>query len=60
MNALLCLALLPAAEPTVDTRYLRDYAETRGFMLGRPAKPQADARRQGRPVPALAGPHAAA
>src|SRR5688572_493504 len=27
-----------AAEPPIDTRYLRDHAETRGFMLGRPGK----------------------
>jgi dipeptidyl-peptidase-4 len=37
-------ALGPAAKPAaknalLDTRYLRDYAETRGFMLGRPVKP---------------------
>src|ERR1051325_10554939 len=43
-----CLALTAAAGPlcwaaeenAVDTRYLRDFAETRGFMLGRPVKPQ--------------------
>ncbi|MFO0807765.1 MAG: prolyl oligopeptidase family serine peptidase [Gemmataceae bacterium] len=40
MNALLCLALLPAAEPTVDNSFLRDYAATRGFLLGRPTKPK--------------------
>ena len=35
----------PAAP--VDTRFLRDYAETRGFMLGRPvkAKPTPDGLR---------------
>src|SRR3954454_25005046 len=29
-----------APDDAVDTRYLRDHAETRGFMLGRPAKPK--------------------
>jgi len=29
----------PAKEALLDTRYLRDYAETRGFQLGRPVKP---------------------
>src|SRR5437762_6374793 len=41
-----CLALAVTAapfgqaaqEPPLDTRYLRDHAETRGFMLGRPVK----------------------
>jgi dipeptidyl-peptidase-4 len=28
-----------AAKDGVNTRYLRDHAETRGFMLGRPVKP---------------------
>src|SRR3954451_21671421 len=43
-----CLALAVTAapfgqaaqEPPLDTRYLRDHAETRGFMLGRPVKPK--------------------
>src|SRR5256885_15194703 len=43
-----CLALTLASgpvtraaqEPPLDTRYLRDHAETRGFMLGRPVKPK--------------------
>src|SRR6516225_7697493 len=29
----------PAKDAPLDTRYLRDHAETRGFMLGRPVKP---------------------
>ena len=29
----------PAADP-VDTSFLKHYAETRGFMLGRPVKPK--------------------
>src|SRR3954453_22340393 len=34
----------PAKEQPLETRFLRDYAETRGFMLGRPtrAKPTPD------------------
>src|SRR5262245_47380411 len=28
----------PAKDAAVDTSYLRDHAETRGFMLGRPVK----------------------
>jgi len=28
-----------ATQTLLDTRYLRDYAETRGFLLGRPVKP---------------------
>jgi dipeptidyl-peptidase-4 len=36
----------PAKDAPVDTRYLRDHAETRGFMLGRPvaAKPTPDGK----------------
>jgi dipeptidyl-peptidase-4 len=36
----------PAKDAPLDTRYLRDYAETRGFMLGRPsaAKPTPDGK----------------
>src|SRR5579885_411066 len=30
----------PAKGKPLDTRYLRDHAETRGFMLGRPARPK--------------------
>src|SRR4051812_11877475 len=29
-----------APDDAVDTRYLRDHAETRGFMLGRPVRPK--------------------
>lgn len=29
---------MQAQEPLSDTKFLRDYAETRGFMLGRPTK----------------------
>jgi dipeptidyl-peptidase-4 len=36
----------PAKDVPLDTRFLRDYAETRGFMLGRPmrARPTPDSR----------------
>ena len=36
----------PKTEPPLDTRYLRDFAQTRGFMLGRPvlAKPTPDGK----------------
>jgi dipeptidyl-peptidase-4 len=36
----------PAKDAPLDTRYLRDHAETRGFMLGRPvrAKPTPDGK----------------
>jgi dipeptidyl-peptidase-4 len=42
---LLTAALAPAADPAapgkpVDTTFLKQYAETRGFMLGRPQKPK--------------------
>src|SRR3954467_11937930 len=30
----------PAKDAPLDTTYLRDHAETRGFMLGRPVKPK--------------------
>src|SRR5919206_118311 len=30
----------PAEGPAVDTSFLKQYAETRGFMLGRPQKPK--------------------
>ena len=30
----------PARDRPLDTRYLRDHAETRGFMLGRPVQPK--------------------
>ncbi|MFN4261556.1 MAG: alpha/beta fold hydrolase [Gemmataceae bacterium] len=37
------VAMLPAAEPKreqpLDAHFLRDYAQTRGFLLGRPVKP---------------------
>src|SRR4051794_35982681 len=39
----LCLILLAASAPgetPLDTSYLRDHAQTRGFMLGRPARPR--------------------
>src|SRR5215472_9225144 len=45
--ALLCGTLLipaavsaadPAKDSPLDTSYLKDHAETRGFMLGRPAR----------------------
>ena len=39
----------------MDTSFLKQYAETRGFMLGRPQKPKLDARRQDRAVPARRG-----
>lgn len=44
--ALLCLALAPllvaqdVKETPLDTSYLKDHALTRGFMLGRPARPK--------------------
>jgi dipeptidyl-peptidase-4 len=47
LPALLCCSLLsptalPAADiakgPALDTSYLKDHAETRGFLLGRPAR----------------------
>jgi dipeptidyl-peptidase-4 len=38
---ILAAGLVAAPEPpAVDTSFLRQYAETRGFMLGRPAKPK--------------------
>jgi dipeptidyl-peptidase-4 len=39
-------AATDAKDAPLDTRYLRDYAETRGFMLGRPtkAKPTPDGK----------------
>ncbi|WP_171470317.1 S9 family peptidase [Frigoriglobus tundricola] len=41
---LICAAVAPAAEPTpsqsVDTSFLKKYAETRRFMLGRPQSPK--------------------
>jgi dipeptidyl-peptidase-4 len=48
LAALLCAALLlpagraaaAAKDAPLDTRYLKDHAETRGFMLGRPARPK--------------------
>ncbi len=47
MRHLITLALLAAgsapafaADPPIDTSFLRQYAETRGFMLGRPSKPK--------------------
>jgi dipeptidyl-peptidase-4 len=42
--AALTAAVAPAADPVpakpVDTTFLRQYAETRGFLLGRPQKPK--------------------
>ena len=38
--ALLLAAPLFAQGPPVDTSFLKRYAETRGFMLGRPSKPK--------------------
>lgn len=42
LASLLCAAsaALFAKDSNVDTRYLRDHAQTRGFMLGRPVRPQ--------------------
>ena len=45
LSALLCGLLSPAAaalakDPPLDTSYLKDHAETRGFMLGRPSRPK--------------------
>ncbi|HVL11613.1 MAG TPA: alpha/beta fold hydrolase [Gemmata sp.] len=41
---LVAAAVAPAAEPVpgkpLDTTFLKQYAETRGFMLGRPQKPK--------------------
>src|SRR5476651_2395586 len=39
---ILCTAALaaPAADTPMDTSFLKLYAETRGFMLGRPVKPK--------------------
>jgi dipeptidyl-peptidase-4 len=42
-STFLTLAMTLAAEPPgppIDTSFLRQYAETRGFMLGRPVKPK--------------------
>ena len=39
----LALALVRAEEPTeraIDTSFIRDWAATRGFLLGRPTRPQ--------------------
>jgi dipeptidyl-peptidase-4 len=39
----LCLALLAASawgDKPLDTSYLRDHSQTRGFMLGRPVRPK--------------------
>lgn len=39
----LTAAVAPAADPpkpTVDTTFLKEFAETRGYMLGRPQKPK--------------------
>src|SRR5262245_61926696 len=48
LSAVLCGFLAPAAAKDVplDTTYLKDHAETRGFMLGRPvrAKPTPDSK----------------
>jgi dipeptidyl-peptidase-4 len=48
LSAVLCGFLAPAAakDAPLDTTYLKDYAETRGFMLGRPvrAKPTPDGK----------------
>src|SRR5262245_40685391 len=40
------LAAEPAKDAPLDTQFLRDYSETRGFMLGRPvqAKPTPDGK----------------
>jgi dipeptidyl-peptidase-4 len=37
---LLAQAPKPMTDRPLDTRYLRDHAETRGFMLGRPVRPK--------------------
>src|SRR5689334_23881329 len=44
--AIVVINPLLAQEPLSDTKFLRDYAETRGFMLGRPtkAKPTPDGK----------------
>jgi dipeptidyl-peptidase-4 len=52
MNSFITLACLwaaaaePAKDAPLDTQFLRDYAETRGFLLGRPvqAKPTPDGK----------------
>src|SRR5262245_64891129 len=38
--AVLLFSWARAEEPRPDAKFLRDYAETRGFMLGRPVKPK--------------------
>src|SRR5689334_201221 len=44
LPALLCGLLSAAAahakDSPLDTSYLKDHAETRGFLLGRPARPR--------------------
>src|SRR2546425_3120992 len=40
MNLLLPFLCLSVGEAPLDASYLRNHAETRGFMLGRPVKPK--------------------
>ena len=42
LAALLVVMLYAVAlgEPPLDTSYLRDHSQTRGFMLGRPVRPK--------------------
>src|SRR5438093_803654 len=40
LAVLALLATSVMAEKPLDSSYLRDHAQTRGFMLGRPARPK--------------------
>ena len=54
---LLLSAMLATKDAPLDTTYLRDYAETRGFMLGRPVAP--NRRPTARPCSSSAQPRVA-